>query len=718
MFVCAECGASQPAPGHCTADGQPLYPVGDDPILGATIGPYRVARLLGIGGMGRVYKGVHPTIGSRVAIKVLSRECSDRRDLVDRFFAEAKAVNLIRHESIVNVLDLAMLPDGRPYIVMEYLDGSPLSSIVDTAARGAPLPIGGVARLAAEVLDALGAAHAKGIIHRDLKPDNIFVTPAGRAKVLDFGIAKLQPELGGSSTHTGSLMGTPHYMSPEQAAGRSVDLRADIYAIGVILFECTTGQRPFSAPALFDLLRMHIEAPPPSPRALRPEIPPALEQVIYQALAKQPEQRFASTQAMSMALQQATSQLPPAQWQTLVGSTSRSSPSGGWQPTPPASWANSQHRNSHAVSPTQTGAGQVAAASKPRPTSKKGLWLGLGALLLVGGGVTAGVLIASSSGSKQTVAQNTPEPPPTPSPDPQPAPVPPTPAPPAPPDNEHTTTPPAPPAGDPWGEDDPVAEALIDSMLSKMPPEQIKMLPKSVQALLKKYGSWSKVPKKERDKVGVDVAAAVAQLQVGAMTDINNALAGMDEPPEDSTHGTGLGPDGWVISRTTGGPPGFDPKKVDASKSLTWALAEAKRMIPDAVLFRIDATGVYPDGHADLTMVENGSLDFRFISPSRMKRDPKKPIGAKVERRCMFRIELTKDGAWSAPIDGWECKETLVGPPKCTFAKVWKKALAKGAPSNAIGTLGYRADFNGVTRWYFDIDDPDMKFGEIFSDDC
>src|SRR5512142_1468869 len=194
MFVCPECGASQQWPGHCGVDGTRLSPVGDDPLLGRTIGVYRVARLLGIGGMGRVYKGVHPTIGSRVAIKVLSRECSDRRDLVDRFFAEAKAVNLIRHESIVNVLDLATLPDGRPYIVMEYLDGAPLSAIIEQARSRGPLPLGSIARLVAEVLDALAAAHAKGVIHRDLKPDNIFVSPNGRGKVLDFGIAKLQPE--------------------------------------------------------------------------------------------------------------------------------------------------------------------------------------------------------------------------------------------------------------------------------------------------------------------------------------------------------------------------------------------------------------------------------------------------------------------------------------------------------------------------------------------
>src|SRR4051812_25636112 len=133
MFVCAECGASQQVPGHCTADGTPLQPIGDDMLLGQAIGPYRVARLLGVGGMGRVYKGVHPQIGSRVAIKVLSRECSDRRDLVDRFFSEAKAVNLIRHESIVNVLDLATLPDGRPYIIMEYLDGAPLAALIEHA---------------------------------------------------------------------------------------------------------------------------------------------------------------------------------------------------------------------------------------------------------------------------------------------------------------------------------------------------------------------------------------------------------------------------------------------------------------------------------------------------------------------------------------------------------------------------------------------------------
>src|ERR1043166_1833750 len=166
MFVCPECGAAQSMGGHCPADGAMVAAVGEDVLLGRAIGAYRVARLLGIGGMGRVYKGVHPTIGSRVAIKVLSRECSDRRDLVDRFFSEAKAVNLIRHESIVNVLDLSTLPDGRPSIIMAYLDGVALSMLIDQSiTRRMPMPLGGLARLTAEALDALGAAHAKGIVH-------------------------------------------------------------------------------------------------------------------------------------------------------------------------------------------------------------------------------------------------------------------------------------------------------------------------------------------------------------------------------------------------------------------------------------------------------------------------------------------------------------------------------------------------------------------------
>jgi serine/threonine-protein kinase len=170
------------------SDGAAVAHRGEDVLLGQMIGSWRVARLLGAGAMGRVYRAVQPAIGGRVAIKVLTVEAAGNRELVERFFAEARAVNLIHHENIVTVVDLATLPDGRPYIVMDYLDGAPLSAVIR---RQGALPLGGVCLFIEEVLRALAAAHGKGIIHRDLKPDNLFVTAGGHARVLDFGIAKL-----------------------------------------------------------------------------------------------------------------------------------------------------------------------------------------------------------------------------------------------------------------------------------------------------------------------------------------------------------------------------------------------------------------------------------------------------------------------------------------------------------------------------------------------
>src|SRR5688572_19929646 len=221
MYVCPECGSPSREPGFCASDGAALEDASRDPLLGRSVGSYRIARRIGAGGMGEVYRGVQPHIGSRVAIKVLSHECAKSPALVERFFAEARAVNVIRHENIVNVIDLSALPDGRPYIVMEHLEGAPLSAILR---RFGPLPLGTLTRLIGDVLDALDAAHAKGVVHRDLKPDNVFVSRSGRAKVLDFGIAKLRPDLAALSdaTRTGALLGTPHYMSPEQALGQSV----------------------------------------------------------------------------------------------------------------------------------------------------------------------------------------------------------------------------------------------------------------------------------------------------------------------------------------------------------------------------------------------------------------------------------------------------------------------------------------------------------------
>lgn len=316
MFGCAQCGKRYEQPGYCAADGRPLARIGD-PLLGTEVGRYQLTSVIGEGGMGRVYLGVHPAIGSRVAVKVLSDQCTQNPDLLQRFFSEARAVNMIRHERIVSVIDMAMLPDGRPYIVMEFIEGKTLSSVL--AAGRAPL--GGVAQLLTEVLSALGAAHELGIVHRDLKPDNVLVTGEGHAKVLDFGIAKLAPGLASSSprTATGALLGTPAYMAPEQISGATtVDARTDLYAVGVVLYQCATGGVPFHGDSLFDLMRAHVHDAPRPPRELRPDLPGAFEAVILRALAKDPAHRFDSAARMIEALQQAGSELPAAEWRSLA----------------------------------------------------------------------------------------------------------------------------------------------------------------------------------------------------------------------------------------------------------------------------------------------------------------------------------------------------------------------------------------------------------------
>lgn len=166
MFVCTECGLRYEAGGYCGTDGGRLATV-DDPLLGTEVGRYRIARVIGQGGMGRVYLAIQPAIGSRVAVKVLSDHCARDPDLLERFFAEARTVNLIRHEHITSVIDLAQLPDGRPYIVMEFVEGETLAR----ATRGGQAPLGGIVQIVTETLSALAAAHAHQIVHRDLKPD-------------------------------------------------------------------------------------------------------------------------------------------------------------------------------------------------------------------------------------------------------------------------------------------------------------------------------------------------------------------------------------------------------------------------------------------------------------------------------------------------------------------------------------------------------------------
>ncbi|WP_439329253.1 protein kinase domain-containing protein, partial [Corallococcus praedator] len=273
-----------------------------DPLVGTRMGSFRLVRRVGRGGMGSVYLGEHVSIGSRVAVKVLHEHLARYPELVQRFHAEARAVNLIGHENIVSIFDLnAAAP--RPYLIMEYLEGAPLSAWV-----GTPLSAGAVVPVLAQVCDALHAAHARGIVHRDLKPDNIFLVKRGRGmpfvKVLDFGIAKLvdasMPE-----TMAGIIVGTPEYMAPEQSLSRRLDGRADLYAVGVIAYQLLTGRLPFPDEGLTAQLVAHQTRQPPPPRSICPTVPAALEAVVLRTLAKTPEERFANALALRAALEQA-----------------------------------------------------------------------------------------------------------------------------------------------------------------------------------------------------------------------------------------------------------------------------------------------------------------------------------------------------------------------------------------------------------------------------
>jgi serine/threonine-protein kinase len=291
-----------------TAPSQDLLPAEDEDeaLLGKVLGSYRLLAVIGRGGMGRVYLAEHVKLGRRVALKLLKPEYAARRDSVARFFQEARAVNTIRHRNIVDITDFVELPDRTTFIIMELLSGANLGELVR---REGPLAPHRALGLIIQVCDALEAAHREGIIHRDLKPDNVFVVDVEGArdtvKLLDFGVAKLlysTTSEGGLSLHTleGSVVGTPAYMSPEQAAGTAVDHRSDIYSLGAIMYEIFTGRRVFEAKSFGEFVLKHVSAVPVPPRDLAGigPLPPGLEPIILCCLEKQPERRYQTVAAL------------------------------------------------------------------------------------------------------------------------------------------------------------------------------------------------------------------------------------------------------------------------------------------------------------------------------------------------------------------------------------------------------------------------------------
>ncbi|HEX6275863.1 MAG TPA: serine/threonine-protein kinase [Polyangiaceae bacterium] len=271
-------------------------------------GKYELERVLGQGGMGTVISAVHVHLRERVAIKILSREAAEQKEATSRFMREARAAARIKSEHVAKVSDVGTLPDGTPYIVMEYLDGFDLA---DTLAQRGPLPVDEALELVLQACEALAEAHSLGIVHRDLKPANLFLTHRAdgtpSVKVLDFGISKVThpgtSQAEAALTHTTTIMGSPLYMSPEQIrATRGVDLRTDIWSLGVILYELLTGEAPFLGQTLPDIsVKIAVEPPPPL-RTKRPELSGLLEAVVLKCLEKDRDNRFRTLGEFALAL--------------------------------------------------------------------------------------------------------------------------------------------------------------------------------------------------------------------------------------------------------------------------------------------------------------------------------------------------------------------------------------------------------------------------------
>ena len=281
-----------------------------DSLVGRTIaGRYAVESLVGEGAMGSVYRARQIALGTTLALKIMHRHLSGEPTFAARFLREAQAASRIDHPNSMRVLDFGEEPDGLLYIAMEYLDGRTLAAIIE---EDGPLPIARTANVASQILSVLGVAHELGVIHRDLKPENIMVvggtddegTPQDVVKVCDFGVAKLlahRPS-GRSVTAEGVVVGTPEYMSPEQARGDALDARSDIYAMGVLLFHMMTGKVPFEASTALGTALLHVTEEPMPPSITHAGIDPRLEAICMQAMSKRPEDRFASAREMRLRL--------------------------------------------------------------------------------------------------------------------------------------------------------------------------------------------------------------------------------------------------------------------------------------------------------------------------------------------------------------------------------------------------------------------------------
>jgi len=393
--------------------------------VGEVVGEkYRLVRLLGEGGMGSVYEARHDVIGRRFAVKFLHAELAGHPEILARFRREAQAAGSLENENIAAVTDFGSSPDGAPYIVMEFLEGEDLAK---TLARNGPLPISRSAHILIQVCRGLTAAHARGIVHRDLKPENLLLQQRGDGgdlvKILDFGIAKLKstehrPE---AATRTGITLGTPYYMPPEQARGqKELDERADIYALGVILFELLSGQKPHNGENYNAILYSILMGSAPRIEQFRPDLPPELAAVVHRAMASEANQRYQSVSELAQALAPFTGRaMTPA---PTIASAAIMMTGPGVPAQSHRSISSGNTRSPVAFTPNPS-------LALPLPErSRVGLWVGLGVALLVAAGIGTFMMTGAPATAPSATAA-TPTPPATlPPPAAELAPTPPAPA--------------------------------------------------------------------------------------------------------------------------------------------------------------------------------------------------------------------------------------------------------------------------------------------------
>jgi len=398
------------------AVGELQPPSTEDPLVGTVLSDrYRIHKKLGEGGMGAVYLAEHVFIEKKVALKVLAPELSRKADLTQRFLQEAKSASRIGHENVIDISDFGQSPEGLVYFAMEFLPGNDLGH----ALRAGAMPWSRAKPILVQICKALRAAHNKGIIHRDMKPENVFLITKGGSndfvKLLDFGIAKVQG-VGGEDapklTQTGMIFGTPEYMAPEQAEGKVCDLRADLYAVGCVMYHMIAGQAPFQADSFMAMLTKHLLEEPIKPSKKRPDlgIPPILDDIVMKALRKNRDERWkdmddmlAQIEAVPVDAAGTVSTAAPEQPRPLArGAETRQFGGGDAMPII-ATTPRVSNTAMVTVGPgkfSETDFGDADLAPRAKPKSNNGLLIVGG--LLVGGAIAAGVLIFG--GNKEQAA--------------------------------------------------------------------------------------------------------------------------------------------------------------------------------------------------------------------------------------------------------------------------------------------------------------------------